>query len=136
MTRLFCARQYDVPQWIELGMTQLLYSPLKELTAEDCALLGLPAMLLIFKTKEKLDVHRRACAVFCPAVVHDENCYFHGKCEKAWGQVWWGECDRPGVARTLLLSRRPMKTIVDGLDNIHGDMDMGYGCKQLTVSGL
>ena len=136
MSHLYCARQFDVDDWVTKGMEQILCGSLLQLNATDVLLLGPATMLLIYQTREKMNHHRHGCALVCPPVTHDiDSCIAIQRCESGWGRAWWGEYNRPGVASMLLQPRVPMKAIVDGLDRLDAGL-MTHICKQLTVSKL
>jgi hypothetical protein len=133
--RLYLAQNYLVTDWICPGFQQLVATPTLSLTDNDIEHIGSATFIVLVRTKARIDLHRRACAVRAPPVTHGDGCYDEEECEKEWQNAWWGEQGRPGVAITLVHPNLalPAKDIARKLDTLKLGWKMDDSCRDLTV---
>jgi hypothetical protein len=134
--QLYLAKSYHVSHWIRPAFCQLVATPTLSLTDEDIGLLGHDTFVVLMKVKSRIDLHRRACAVRAPPVVHGGGCFGQEDCEKAWRDAWWGEPDHPGVAVALIHPENPQagSDIASKLNGISVLWHMDESCRDLTVA--
>jgi hypothetical protein len=133
--QLYLARSYRVAEWIHPGFKQLVFTPIKSLTDHDIQYIGHETFVTLTRTKSKVDLHRRACAIKPPLVSHAVECLNEEMCEKAWQSAWWGEPGNPGVATALIHPDHPVsgEGILKKLDTLNVSDDMHSVCRDLTV---
>jgi hypothetical protein len=133
--RLYLARNYSVADWICPGFRELVVTPTSLLTDSDIEHIGIATFVLLVRTKDRIDTHRRACAVRAPPITHGDGCYDENECEREWQNAWWGEEGRPGVAIALIHPNMayPAKEIAKKLDTIKVGWKMDDTCRELTV---
>jgi hypothetical protein len=133
---LYLARSYHVTSWIKPAFQQLVSTPTLSLTDDDIALIGHETFVSLMKTKSRIDIHRRACAVKAPPVTHGDGCLGEEDCKKAWQNAWWGEPGRPGVAVALIHPDNSLSglDIARKLDSINVYWHMDESCRDLTVA--
>lgn len=136
--RLHWAHTFDILEWIEPAIKDMVYKPLSDFVDKELALLGEHALLLIWRTKERIALHRRACAVHIPPAVHVAECndpFLRDYCDSNWRKTWWGEHDKEGVVHFLVRQEVPMRTILTGLKQTEL-MWMEKACLMATVAKL
>ncbi|KZT19151.1 hypothetical protein NEOLEDRAFT_1152119 [Neolentinus lepideus HHB14362 ss-1] len=136
--RLSLTRHNRILQWIEPAVHQLFKSSLADLSDIDAHLIGPEILLEVARTQAKIDLHRKHLALSPPKVVHSTYlCDDPKECSRAWNAAWWGEHDRPGVAKALLQPQKPIpgREIGERLQaiNVSG---MTFSCKALTLQHL
>jgi hypothetical protein len=134
--RLYLARSYGVSDWILPAFYKLVASPTLSLTDNDIELIGHETFIILVRVKSSIDLHRRACAVKPPRVMHGDGCLGEEDCEKAWQNAWWGEPGRPGVAVALIHPDNSLSglEIARKLDSINVHWYMDESCRDLTVT--
>jgi hypothetical protein len=136
--RLYLARSYHVVDWICPGFRELVATPTLSLTDGDIQHLGTATLVLLVRTKSRIDLHRRACAVRAPPVTHGDGCYDAEDCEKEWQNAWWGEQGRPGVAIALIhpYLALPAAEIAQKLDTLQVGWKMDDVCRDMTIDAV
>jgi hypothetical protein len=134
--RLYLARSYHVAEWIHTGFKQLVSTPTLSLTDSDIEYIGHETFVTLMRTKSRIDLHCRACAVKAPPVSHAVECLDEDDCEKAWQSAWWGEPSRPGVAIALIHPYNSIsgKEVLNKLLTLKVPWNMDDVCRDLTVS--
>ena len=89
--RLQLARMYSLKVWVPDALRTLLASPLNELSLIQYQELGIGAVMIIVKAKEKLSQYRLKVAHVVPKLNEDPewSCKTHAKCVVAWKAAWW-----------------------------------------------
>ncbi|EPQ50061.1 hypothetical protein GLOTRDRAFT_134295 [Gloeophyllum trabeum ATCC 11539] len=136
--RLNAARRNRILTWVEPAMRQLFQASLADLSDSDAKLIGPETLLDVACTKAKIETHRKRLALFPPKVVHSAYlCDDKEGCTHAWNTAWWGQYDRPGVAKAILQLQKPLpgREVVERVQAINVE-GMTFSCKRQTLENL
>lgn len=134
--RLYLARRYDIPEFVDLAMRELCRkdpgSNLGKLTLNDIQQIGLPAFEVIAKVKEAIQMDRRWIAFHAPKLENaeqDPGCggRKHAHCELAWKKAWWNQIGRQILQPADLISLNLVRDGEEAIMNISAP-EMTPGC--------
>ncbi|KZT27169.1 hypothetical protein NEOLEDRAFT_1061403 [Neolentinus lepideus HHB14362 ss-1] len=137
--RLRLARENRILGWVKPAFDLLFASSLGNLSEEDAHLLGPDVLFDLARTTARIDIHRKRLALNPIGVIHHIFCEDRKNCTRAFKTVWWGEYDRPGLAKAILHPQRPLpsrdiKMRLEKADLV--GMGMTSDCKQLTLNSF
>jgi hypothetical protein len=138
--RLYLARMYDVPQWMDKACETLLTGRLSNINPEDSRLIGLDTYKVVAETIISISNNRVNVAHTPPVATHCfacDECEFNGLprkitgCSEAWERYWaryGGWIDHPMEA---LPAARIMANVEKVM--VSGITGMQSGCAERTV---
>lgn len=130
--RFKLARTYNIHQWIEPAIRDLLMWDFASLTLPDVYDIGLDAFYHITQAKSKIQRLRIGMAYKPPQLVKGPVCQTHSGCESAWNGEWWGEIGRYVLHPQLRSTGASIKTYM-AVTDVAG---VCQGCRDATVAAM
>lgn len=102
--KLFLARRFDIYDWVEPIVIELLNCPLDNLKGQEISDASVEVFAIIFKARERYRDDLFKLALAPPPLPKDSHstqnpwCATHRMCEREWEKVWFTK-----VARKLML---------------------------------
>ncbi|TEB28119.1 hypothetical protein FA13DRAFT_1794346 [Coprinellus micaceus] len=124
------ARTYNIHQWIEPAIRDLVQWDTTSFTLSDVYDIGIEAFHHIVQAKSKIMRLRVGMAYKPPALVKGPDC--QGACEYAWSREWWNDLGKYILHPQWMASGSSIKTQIE-ISNLPGVCE---SCRDTTVEGM
>ncbi|TEB19303.1 hypothetical protein FA13DRAFT_1647132 [Coprinellus micaceus] len=128
--RFKLARTYNIHQWIEPAIRDLVQWDTTSFTLSDVYDIGIEAFHHIVQAKSKIMRLRVGMAYKPPALVKGPDC--QGACEYAWSREWWNDLGKYILHPQWMASGSSIKTQIE-ISNLPGVCE---SCRDTTVEGM
>lgn len=127
--RFKLAHMYNIHQWIEPAIWDLLIWDFTSLKLQDAYDIGLDALYHLMQAKAKLQRLRIGMAFKPPQLVKGPACQTYAACASAWDREWWGELGRYVLHPQVRAMGTAIKTYILVTDMV----GVCRGCRDTTV---
>jgi hypothetical protein len=109
------SRQYRIDDWFGSTFRKLVERQMTTFTMQETEKIGFRTLLVIAKTRDAIEQHRRYIARFPPPVKHSPLCSedHHKDCASAYEDLWWKVVGRALLDPKYYTSTKLIPSLVD-----------------------